>query len=304
MKELIIVGGGPAAMSAGVYAARMKLGVSLVTKKFGGHLTQTDVIENYLGFDNISGPELAEKFEEHLRCYDIELSEDTSVKKIYQKENTVYLELDNGEVIEAKTAIVATGSERKKLNVAGEEEFLNKGVSYCTVCDGPLFQDEDVAIIGGSYAGTKAALYMSRIAKKVYLIEIENELRGEKITLEKLKDTGNVEIITNAKTKEIYGSDCVEGLKYIDLKSDCEKDLKVNGVSIEIGITPNSDIVEAEKNSHGQIKVNDNMQTSKNRIFAVGDVNDKGPEQVAVAVGQGCTAALEVDKLISSLEKD
>lgn len=304
MKELIIVGGGPSAMSAGVYAARMKRDVGLVTKQFGGHLTQTDVIENYLGFDNISGPELAEKFEEHLRCYDIEINEDTSAKKVYQKENTVYLELNNGEVIEAKAAIIATGSRRKKLNVAGEEEFLNRGVTYCAVCDGPLFQDESIAIIGGSYAGTKAAHYMSRIANKVYLLEIENEVGGERITLEKLKNAENVEIITNAKTKEIYGSDCVEGLKYIDLKSNSEKDLKVNGVSIEIGITANSDIVEAEKNSHGQIKVNDIMQTSSNRIFAVGDVNDKGPEQVAVAVGQGCTAALEVDKIISSIEED
>jgi len=298
MKDLLIVGGGPGALSAGVYAARRELDITLVTKEFGGHVAETDKVENYLGFNSIQGMDLAKKFENHLRDYDIDIQEDIEVEKLYQENSKVVAELNNSEKVEAKTAIVASGSDRIKLDVPGEEKFRNKGVTYCAVCDGPLFQDQNVAIIGGSNSGIKSALYLSKIAKKVYVIEVLDKLGGEKISIDELKQKDNVEIITKAKVKEIFGQEDVEGLKYED-ENNKEKSIDVEGVAIEIGLTPNSDFVKVDKGEKGEIKVDDKMKTSSNRIFAVGDINDKGWDQIAVAVGQGCNAALEVEEIIN-----
>ena len=296
MKDLIIIGGGPGAMSAGVYAARMKLDITLVTKSFDGQITKTDKIENYLGFQSITGLGLNKNFEEHLRSYDIEIIEDNFVKRVYEKDDLVFSELDDGKILKSKTAIIAVGCKRKKLGVSGDREFENKGVTYCAVCDGPVFHNQDVAVVGGSYSGTKTALYLSKIAKKVYIIEIDDELKGEKILIDEIKKTRNIQTITNAKITEIYGNDFVEGLKYIDLKTDKSKDIKIEGISIEIGVIPNSNIVNVKKNKEGEIKVDENMRTSSKRIFAVGDANDKGPKQVIVAAAQGCIAALRISE--------
>lgn len=304
MKDLIIIGGGPSAMSAGVYAARRKLDITLITRNFGGHVGETDVIENYLGFESIKGTELVNNFEKHLRSYNIEILEDTVAEKIYQKNSKIIVKLENGKYIEARTAIVATGSMRKKLNIPGEKEFENKGVTYCSVCDGPFFKDQSVAVAGGGYSGTKSALYLSKIAKKVYLFEAENNLKSEQLIIDALKKTNNVEIITGARITEIFGNKGVEGLKYKISPNGQEKELAIQGISIEIGIIPNSNILNVKKNSFGQIVVDSSMRTSSNRIFAIGDVNDQGPEQIAVAVGQGCIAALKVDELLSKKRRN
>jgi len=287
-------------MSAGIYAARRKLDLKIISKDFGGYVKETEKIENYLGFNSISGLELAKKFEDHLRSYDLDILEDAEVKKVYEKDSIVMIELENGKSFKSKTAIIAAGSKRRKLDVPGEKEFLNKGVTYCAICDGPIFQDQEVAVIGGGYSGTQSALYLSKIAKKVYLLELEENLRGEKIVIDKLKENKNIEIITKSKVTEIIGKNSVEGLRYLDLKNNKEKQLKVSGISIEIGMIPNSYIADVKKNKEGYIQVDENMKTSNNRIFAVGDINDKGPEQIAVAVGQGCIAALEAEKTILS----
>lgn len=300
MNDLLIIGGGPGAMSAGIYAARMKLGVMLVTERFGGHVIETDKIENYLGFKSLSGLELNRKFQEHLTSYKIRILEDIKVKKVYQKEKQVFAELDSGEKLKFKTAIIATGSKRKELGIQGEKEFFNKGVTYCAVCDGPIFQDKSVAVIGGGYSGTKSALYLSKIAKKVYLVELKNKLYSEEIVLDEIYKTKNIEVITNAQTNEIYGNDFVRGLRYLDLKTKREKEIKVEGVSIEIGLVPNSLICNLKKKKSGHIKVDKDMRTSSNRIFAVGDVNDNGPEQIIVAVAQGCIAALKCREMIKN----
>ena len=301
MKDILIIGGGPGAMSAAIYAARMKLDVILVTERFGGHVAETDKIENYLGFKSLVGIELNRNFEEHLNSYKIKTLEDVKVKKVYQEGNAILAKLDNGKKIKAKTAIIATGSERKKLGILGEKEFFNKGVTYCAVCDGPIFQDNFAAVIGGGYSGTKSALYLSKIAKKVYILELKNELYGEKILIDEIKKTKNIQVIPNAQTKEIYGNDFVEGIKYLDLKNKKEKKIDIAGISIEIGLVPNSSICDLKKTKSGHIKVDDNMRTSSDRIWAVGDVNNKGPEQIIVAAAQGCIAALNIGEVIGGL---
>ena len=290
MKDLIIVGGGPSAITAAIYAARAKMSTLLIAKDLGGYITKTDKIENYTGFKCVSGLELFSSFEEHLKSYDVEIVEDEFVKRVFQKDDVVFVELDNGKIFNSKTAIVATGSERKKLGIPGEDEFLNKGVTYCAVCDGSLFQGQVVAVIGGGYAGTKSALYLSKIAKKVFIIELESDLSGEDLLIEQVKGTKNIEVILGAKTLEIFGDDFVKGLFY---EKDGEKvKLGVDGISIEIGLVPNSGIIDVKKDSNGCIIVDKDMRTSSSKIFAAGDVNNVGPEQIVVAAAQGCIAAL------------
>lgn len=299
MKDVVIIGGGPASMSAGIYAARKKLKVVVIAKDFGGYVKETDKIENYLGFESIQGIELAKKFESHLRSYDLEILEDTEVKNVYQKKSEVFTELENRKTIKSKTAIIAAGSKRKKLGIPGEKKFLNKGVTYCTVCDGPLFKNKKVAVIGGGNSGIESAIYLSKITKEVYLIEREKELFGDKILIEKLKKCKNVKLIHSSEPKEIFGEKEVEELIYKELKTNKEKSLEVSGIFIEVGIEPNSSIAKVKKDKEDYIKVDENMKTSSDRIFAVGDINNKGPKQIAIAVGQGCIAALEVDKIVS-----
>lgn len=290
MKDLIIIGGGPSAITAAIYAARAKMSTLLIAKDLGGYITKTDKIENYTGFKCVSGLELFSSFEEHLKSYDVEIVEDEFVKRVFQKDDVVFVELDNGKIFNSKTAIVATGSERKKLGIPGEDEFLNKGVTYCAVCDGSLFQGQVVAVIGGGYAGTKSALYLSKIAKKVFIIELESDLSGEDLLIEQVKGTKNIEVILGAKTLEIFGDDFVKGLFY---EKDGEKvKLGVDGISIEIGLVPNSGIIDVKKDSNGCIIVDKDMRTSSSKIFAAGDVNNVGPEQIVVAAAQGCIAAL------------
>jgi thioredoxin reductase (NADPH) len=292
MKDLIIIGGGPSAITAGIYAARMNLNIVLVTKELGGYITKTDKIENYPGFKSITGFELNKKFEEHLRSYDLEIIEDEIVKKVYQENNIVITEFENGKIIKTKTAIIATGSERKKLGIKGEQEYLHKGITYCAVCDGSAFQEQEVAVIGGSYAGTKSALYLSNIAKKVYILEIDSCLKGEDLLIEQIKKTNNIEIITNAHVLEINGDEFVTSLNY--QKNNEIKKLEVQGITIEIGLVPNSDLTNVKKDKNKHIIVDEHMRTSSTKIFAVGDVNNKGPEQIIVAAAQGCIAVLKI----------
>ena len=295
MKDITIIGGGPAAITAAIYAARAKMTTTLVAEELGGYITKTDKIENYPGFKTITGLDLHKKLEEHLKDYDVEIIEETVIG-VKQQENTVIVEFENGKKTESKTAIIATGSKRKKLGIKGEQEYENKGVTYCAVCDGPIFQDQEVAVIGGSYAGTKSALYLSKIAKKVHILEIEKELSGEDLLIEQVKKTNNIEIITEAKIQEIHGEEYVTGLIY--KKNNERKQLRVQGITIEIGLIPNSDIVDVKKNAEGHIVIDDDMRTSSNKIFAAGDVTNKGPKQIIVAAAQGCIAALRAKEEI------
>lgn len=300
MYDLIIIGGGPAGMNAAIYAARRKLSTLLIAKELGGQVKESGSIENYLGFKSETGPELANKFVEHLNEYDVEVLEDVRVKKVEKSSSGIKAHLEDGKVHEAKTALVATGSRKRKLDVPGEQKYYNKGITYCAICDGPVFTGKDVAVIGGGYSGTESALYMSKISEKVYIIEIEDSLYGEPVTIEQLKDKDNIKIITQAQIIEIEGDKMVQGFKYKDLRSGDIKKKDVSGIIVEIGVIPNSDIVDVKKDDTGHIRVDDNMRTSKKRIYAAGDVVDKGVKQICVSSGQACVAVLEIDKFLSS----
>ena len=295
--DVVVVGGASAAQSSAIYAKRAGRSVLVVADEYGGQINNTDVVENYLGFKSISGPELAEEYLEHMREYDIDEETGYRVTDIRKQEDIFEVEREDGAEYRARSVIIATGGHRRKLGVPGEEEFANKGVGYCAVCDGPLYQGEEVAVIGGGYAGTEAADYLSDIAEKVYVLSRSGKLKGEQITIDKVEEEDNVEVIRGAEATKFYGENLLEGLKY---EQDGEiKDLEITGAFIEIGTVPNSDITNlVEKDESGRIKVDNEMETGVEGLYAAGDVNDVGVQQLQVSAGQGCQAGLNAAEFV------
>jgi alkyl hydroperoxide reductase subunit F len=298
MYELVIVGGGPAGTSAGVYAARKKIKTLLITESFGGQSIVSDNIENWIGTKSISGLELAKSFEEHVKAQSgIEIIDGDLVETIEKAESGFKLKTRRGKEIETKTVLVASGSRRRKLDVPGGSEFEGKGVVYCSTCDAPLFQDKTVAVIGGGNAGLEAVIDLFPYAKKIYLLERNEMLRGDPETEEKLRIDPRVEIIFRVNMKEVFGVEFVNGLKYEDAESGEERELAVDGVFVEIGIVPNTDLVGdlVEKNKAGEIVVDHKTQrTSSEGIWAAGDVSDVLYKQNNISAGDGIKAVLNV----------
>ncbi len=297
-KDLVIIGGGPAGCSAAVYAARSNIKTTVITEDFGGQLMLTDHIENYLGFSKETGASISEKFEEHVKTYE---NVDIMLKKVekIEKENGIFKIKTGDEELLAKAVIFATGTKAKKLGAKGEEKFLNKGVGYCALCDGPLYQGEKVAIIGGGYSGTEAALYMADIAEKVYLINAGDKLTGEPITVDKIPKKENIEVINNAYTTEFFGDQLLEGVKYEDSETGEEKKIEVAGAMVEIGRVPRSDTVDfVEKTEEGKIVSDNHCRTSEKGFYAAGDVSTIEEEQAIVAASDGCKAALDAKKYL------
>lgn len=295
--DLIIIGAGPAGITAAVYASRNKLDTLLVTEDIGGQAAWSGDIENYTGYQFITGVELAGKFEEHMKKYATEVKENEPVLKMWKEGEKVCIEtLKN--IYFAKTAIIASGKKSKELEVPGEREFKNKGLTYCAICDGPLFEGKDVAVIGGGNSALDAGLQLIKIAKKVYMLNITAELGGDAIMREKLMKADNFFIINSAEVTEIFGEKLVKGLKY--KKQSSQNELLVQGVFVEIGLIPNSEFIkDVDKNKYGEIVVNCRTETSVPGIFAAGDVTDVPEKQIIIAAGEGAKAALEVFRFLS-----
>ena len=297
MRDVIVIGASAAGVSAAIYLARRKADFLILGSDFGGEVAVSGEIQNYPGIPNTNGIELTDKFREHLKFYDIKPEVDVTVKKVEKKNNffeVIAVKDDKQTVWQSRAVIIATGSKPRQLNVPGEKEFRGKGVSYCTVCDGPLFKDKVVATIGGGNSANESGIMMSSIAKKVYVITKNEAMKGDQTLIDKLKSLNNVEIITLGQTKEIFGdaSGFVKGLRYLD-KNNQLKTLEVKGIFIHIGMIPNSQIIDGvNKNQFGEIIVDKNCRTSAEGIFAAGDVTDTPYKQIAIAVGQGVCAAL------------
>jgi len=302
--DLIIVGGGPAGITAGIYGARYKLKILMITKDFGGQIAKKAVpIENYPGFKEISGQDLIQKFKDHLDKFEIDIEMD-SVVKIGKNEIFSVL-TKNGKKFESKSVIVASGSDPRPLKVPGEKEFLGKGGSYCPTCDAPLFKGRTVAIIGGGNAGFEAAIALSRWAKKIYILEYGEKVVADIENQELAQKTGKVEIINNAALKEIKGQKLVESIIYQDRKTGQDKELKVEGVFVEIGSQPASSFAKdlVEFNERGEIKVDfETFQTKTLGLFAAGDVNVGKYKQIVTAAGEGAKAALAAAEYLRNLK--
>lgn len=295
MYDLIIIGGGPAGITAGIYAARQKLNILMITKDFGGQIAKKAVdIENYPGFGKISGPDLIKKFVSHLKKYKISIEKDEVLR--VEKKNGRFLVFTQGKKkFESSALIVASGADPRPLEVPGEKEFLGKGLSYCAVCDGSLFRNKTVAIVGGGNAAFETAIFLTEYVKKIYILEFGPEVKADETNQELVKKTGKAELITNASVKEIKGDKFVKELIYQDLKTKERKTLKVEGVFIEIGYQPATAFVKGlvDFSERDEIKVKFETQETKTPgLFAAGDTNEGTYRQIITACGEGAKAAL------------
>lgn len=291
--DVLIVGGGPAAVSAGIYAARKGIKTGIVADRLGGQVLDTSDIENFISQTNIEGSKLVQKYKEHIEDYNIDLILSQRAKKI-TKNDLIEVDLESGASLKSKSVIIASGAGWKKLNIAGEKEFKNNGVAYCPHCDGPMYEGKKVAVIGGGNSGIEAAIDLAGIADEVTVLEFLPELKADQVLQDRISKLDNVDIITNAQTKEIKGSDSVEALSYLERDIEHEKTLYLDGVFVQIGLTPNTDWLEEtlELNKYGEIIVDNDNSTSLEGVFAAGDCTDNPYKQIVISMGSGANAAL------------
>ncbi|MDD5044416.1 MAG: FAD-dependent oxidoreductase [Candidatus Omnitrophica bacterium] len=294
--DLIVIGAGPAGITASIYAVRKRMKLLVITKDIGGQTAISGDVENYTGYQFITGPDLTQKFEEHLRKFGIDLKEGEEVLQIQKEGELVRIKTDKGEYV-SRTLIIASGKRSRQLNVPGEKEFKNKGLTYCATCDAPLFQGKDVAVIGGGNSALDAALQLIKIAKKVYIINNTPALGADAIMREKAMQSSIVTIFNNAQVLEITGDSFVKALKMKE--NGKERILPVEGIFVEIGLLPNTGFArEIERNQYEEIKVNNRNETNIPGIFAAGDVTDVPEKQIIIAAGEGSKASLSAFKYL------
>ncbi len=301
--DCVIVGGGPAGLTAGLYCARAKLNTLLFEKgTLGGQIAITDLVENYPGFpEGISGKELTKRFKEQAERFGLHIVR-KEVIRLEKVGKEIFLHLRSGELIRSKTVILTVGSNPRRLGVPGEEEFLNRGVSYCATCDGALFEGVPIAVVGGGDSATQESLFLTRFASKVYLIHRRDQLRAQKHLQEKVFSNPKISFIPNKVVEEIRGGDFVESLLLRDTKDGTLSELPVEGVFIFIGLEPNTAFLKGtvELDDKGYIITDEKMRTSVEGVFAAGDCRSGATGQVAVAVGEGCVAAIEAERYIEN----
>ena len=291
--DVIVVGAGPAGLSAAIYATRKNLSTLIITSDIGGQLGTTYEVANYPGFQMITGPELVAKFNQHADEYEIEKLVGEKVVGLRLEGRCKVVQTASGREIHAKTLILATGAQKRKLNIPGEKELAGKGVVYCSTCDGPLFKGMNIAIVGGGNSGLEAAIEMAGVANKVYLVSIA-DLNGDEILQDKVRADARVEVLTHHQPSDIKGDDRVNALTVKDLATGVSRQLDVEGVFIEIGLYPNTDFALdlLDANHRGEIEVDTKGHTGTKGIFAAGDVTDDQSKQIVIAAGSGASAAL------------
>lgn len=298
--DLIIIGGGPGGLTAAIYALRAKLDLLLIEKTgVGGQIALSDIVDNYPGLPGISGVELMAKFEDQAKSFGLEI-EYTDVEKVTDEGDHRLVKTTSGD-FRAKTVIIASGAKPRKLGVPGENEFTGRGVSYCATCDGFFFREKNVAVIGGGDTAVKEALFLTKLVNKVSLVHRRDALRAEKIHQDQALDNPKIEMEWNSVLEEIKGDKKVSAVVVKDVKTGETKDIAVEGVFVFVGILPNSDLVDCDKDSGGFIITDEQMQTSIKGVFAVGDVRVKALRQVATAVGDGATAAFSAQGFVEDL---
>ena len=298
MYDFVIIGGGPAGVAAGVYAARKKIKSALITDGFGGQSLVSADIQNWIGTKSVSGFDFSKMLEDHLRAQEgIEIFYPDLVERVDKADGNFQISTREGKILEAKTILVATGSRRRKLNVPGEKEFDGKGVAYCSICDAPIFKNKVTAVVGGGNAGLEAVRDLLAYSPKIYLLQRGQALKGDPLTQEMIAKEAKVTVFLNAITTEIIGDKFVTGLRYKDVKTGEEKELKVDGVFVEIGSVPNTEFLGdlVEKNGWGEIIIDHKTQrASQEGIWAAGDATDVLYKQNNISAGDAVKAVLNI----------
>ncbi|HHT7188209.1 TPA: alkyl hydroperoxide reductase subunit F [Bacillus cereus] len=290
--DVLVVGGGPAGASAAIYAARKGIRTGIVAERFGGQVMDTMGIENFISVKKTEGPKLVASLEEHVKEYDIDVMNLQRAKRLEKKE-LIEVELENGAILKSKSVIVSTGARWRNVGVPGEAEFKNKGVAYCPHCDGPLFTGKDVAVIGGGNSGIEAAIDLAGIVKHVTVLEFMPELKADAVLQERLNSLPNVTVLKNVQTKEITGTDKVNGISYIDRETEEVHHVELQGVFVQIGLVPNTDwLGETVERARGEIVTDKHGATNVPGVFAAGDCTNNPYKQIIISMGSGANAAL------------
>lgn len=294
--ELMIIGCGPAAITAAIYAARKRIETMIVSKDIGGQVATTFGIENYPGFRYITGPELVDKFVEQMNQFDIEQHIGERVTELSRVDGHFVAVTEAGKEFSSKAAIIATGAHPRELGVPGEERYRGKGVSYCATCDAPLFADATVAVVGGGNSALSAAFELSRIANKVYLISRREWRADETPLIEGVKASANIEPITGYVVEQIAGEEMVKGVTLKPREGNGRRSLTIDGIFIEIGLKPNSGFAKelVAVNDYGEIIADCDTFTGVPGLFAAGDVTNVKDKQIVIAAGQGALATMGV----------
>ncbi len=294
LQDVTVIGGGPAGVSAAIYAARKGLKVTIVADRFGGQLKDTLGIENFISVPKTTGPDLDAALKSHAAVYDITIKEHVRVTGI-DNGDIKTLTLSSGETIESRTIVLATGARWRELGVPGEREYTGSGVAYCPHCDGPFFKGRDVAVVGGGNSGIEAALDLAGIVKSVTVLEFMPELKADQVLIDQARARDNIRIVRNAATKRITATGGkVDAIEYEDRESGETKRLALAGVFVQIGLVPNSQVVDGlvDLNAHGEVVIDDKCRTSAAGIFACGDLTTVPYKQIIVSMGEGAKASL------------
>ena len=303
--DVLIIGGGPAGLTAAVYCMRKGISTGIIIKDIGGQVAVTAGIENYMGYRHVNGVDLVEKFKEQVSQFGIGYEEGSFVASIiYDNINKVHLE--DGRIFSAKALIIATGKSPRMLNVPGEEKLIGKGVAYCAICDAPFYSEKKVVVVGGGNSGIEAAIDLAKVATHVIIVQFLETLTADKVLVDHLEGFGNVDIIYHHEVVEVKGDTGVNSVFIKNIQSNEKRELDVEGIFVEIGLIPNSDIAKnlVDLNELGEIIVDCSCNTSKPGIFAAGDVTSVPFKQIIIAAGEGAKAALSsIDYLIRTNRK-
>lgn len=291
--DVLVVGGGPAGASAAIYAARKGIRTGIVAERFGGQVMDTMSIENFISVKYTEGPKLAASLEEHVKEYNVDIMKAQRAKGLEKKE-FIEVELENGAVLKSKAVILSTGARWRNVGVPGEAEFKNKGVAYCPHCDGPLFAGKHVAVIGGGNSGIEAAIDLAGIVKHVTVFEFMPELKADDVLQKRLYSLPNVTVYKNVQTKEITGTNKVDGITFVHRDTGIEEHIELQGVFVQIGLVPNTDWLgdSVERSRFGEIIVDSHGATNIPGVFAAGDCTNSPYKQIIISMGSGATAAL------------
>lgn len=304
--DVLIIGGGPAGMNAALYSKRKGAEVGILAKDLGGQVTSTSYVENYLGYEHLTGVELIDNFKDHVKKLNVPITEFSTVEsiKLSEGENIKELKVSDGTIYRTRSIIIATGSKPRKLNIPGEAEFAGKGVAYCAICDGPFFTDEDIIVTGGGNSAVEAAIDLAKIANKVTLVH-RSDFRADKILVEELMKLKNVEVKLKTQILEIVGDTMMNGIKVLDKSNNQEYSISAKGIFVEIGYLPNNEVFKdiLDLNDRGEIIVDKYGKTSVDGIFAAGDVTDVPYKQIIISAADGAKCALSANEYLNKMSK-